>query len=258
MDRFGKPATPRPEGLLVGPRSRLEELKSLLLIAGEFIRGFRALHFVGPCVCIFGSARFKDDHPFYAVAREMGARVARLGFTVMTGGGPGIMEAANRGAREAGGPSIGCNIELPMEQRTNPYLDRWITFHHFFVRKVMMVKYSYAFVVMPGGLGTLDELFEALTLIQTKKILSFPVVVMDRGFWKPMEEMLAKMVAEATIAPEDLHLILLTDSVDEAIAHIEKHAIEQFGLRPKPPAASRMLGESEPSRRRRPPARARG
>jgi hypothetical protein len=243
-DRFAKPETPRPEGLLAGPRPRLAELRSVLQILGEFIRGFRALHFVGPCVCVFGSARFKEDHPYYAVAREMGQRIARLGFTVLTGGGPGIMEAANRGARDVGGPSVGCNIELPMEQKPNPYLDCWITFHHFYMRKVMMVKYSYAFVVMPGGLGTLDELFESLTLIQTKKILSFPVVVMERAFWAPMTEMLEKMVDERTIAPEDLQLILLTDSVDEAIAHIEKHAIEEFGLRrKKAPSRSRMLGE---------------
>jgi uncharacterized protein (TIGR00730 family) len=243
-DRFAKPETPRPEGLLAGPRSRLAELQSLLRIVGEFIRGFRALHWVGPCVCVFGSARFKEDHPYYAVAREMGRRIAMLGFTVMTGGGPGIMEAANRGARDVGGPSVGCNIELPMEQRPNPYLDCFITFHHFYTRKVMMVKYSYAFVVMPGGLGTLDELFEALTLIQTKKILSFPVVVMERAFWAHMKEMLEKMVDERTIAPEDLSLILLTDSVDEAIGHIEKHAIEQFGLhRKNAPTRSRLLGE---------------
>jgi len=256
IDRFAKPETPRPEGLLAGPRSRLAELRSVLQILGEFIRGFRALHFVGPCVCVFGSARFKEDHPYYGVAREMGRRLAKLGFTVMPGGGPGIMEAANRGARDAGGPSVGCNIELPKEQKPNPYLDRWITFHHFYMRKVMMVKYSYAFVVMPGGLGTLDELFEALTLIQTKKILSFPVVVMERAFWDPMKEMLEKMVDEATIAREDLHLILLTDSIDEAIRHIEKHAVEQFGLRRKAPSRSKILGEPAHPARARGPFRA--
>ena len=221
----------------------------MLGIAAEFVRGFRALHFVGPCVCVFGSARFQEDHPYYGVAREMGRRIAELGFTVMTGGGPGVMEAANRGAHDAGGASVGCNIELPMEQKPNPYLDSWITFKHFYVRKVMMVKYSYAFVVMPGGLGTLDELFEALTLIQTKKILSFPVVVMEREFWAPMERLLERMVAERTIAPEDLHLFLQTSSVDEAIAHIEKHAIDQFGLRPAPPAPSTMLGEPQHMRK---------
>ena len=165
-------AVPEPEErfFLEGPRSRGSELKSLLTIVAEFIRGFRALHFVGPCVTVFGSARFKEDHPYYALARAVGQRLAKLGFTVMTGGGPGIMEAANRGAKEAGGFSVGCNIVLPEEQKINAYLDRWVTFRHFYVRKVMLVKYSYAFVVMPGGFGTMDELFEALELIQTKKI----------------------------------------------------------------------------------------
>src|SRR6185436_6522026 len=161
--------------LLSGPRARLSELARVIRIAGEFLRGFRRLHFVGPCVTVFGSARFKEDHPYYTLARDIGRRLALAGATVMTGGGPGIMEAANRGAKEAGGYSIGCNIRLPLEQQPNPYLDRWVTFRYFFVRKVLLVKYSYAFVIMPGGFGTLDELFEAVTLIQTRKIESFPV-----------------------------------------------------------------------------------
>ena len=160
----------------------------------------------------------------------MGAAVARLGFTVMTGGGPGVMEAANRGARDVGGPSVGCNIELPFEQTHNPYLDRWVTCRYFFVRKVLLFKYSYAFVVLPGGLGTLDELTEALTLIQTGKIKQFPVVLMDTAYWKPFREMLQTMVTAGTISPGDLDLMLVTDSIDEAIAHIEQHAIERFGL----------------------------
>jgi uncharacterized protein (TIGR00730 family) len=213
-------------------------------IAFEFVKGFRALHFVGPCVTVFGSARFTEEHPYYAVAREMGAELARLGFTVLTGGGPGIMEAANRGARDAGGPSVGCNFELPKEQQPNPYLDRWVTFHHFYVRKVMMVKYSYAFVVMPGGIGTMDELFEALTLIQTKKILSFPVVVMEKAYWAPLVEMMRRMVEEKTIDEADLQLLKLTDSVSEAIQHIHVHAIDAFGLhRPEKPERSALLGE---------------
>jgi uncharacterized protein (TIGR00730 family) len=146
------------------------ELIRVLRIMVEFVRGFRALHFVGPCVTVFGSARFKEDHPYYALGREVGRELARAGFTVMTGGGPGIMEAANRGAKEVGGRSVGCNIELPAEQKPNQYLDRFITFHHFFVRKVMLVKYSYAFVALPGGFGTLDEIFETATLVQTGKI----------------------------------------------------------------------------------------
>ncbi len=192
---------------------------------------------------VFGSARFSEDHPYYGVAREMGAALVRLGFTVLTGGGPGIMEAANRGAQEAGGVSVGCNIELPKEQAPNPYLDRWVTFHHFYVRKVVMVKYSYAFVVMPGGIGTLDELFEALTLIQTRKILSFPVVVMERGYWEPLVALMQRMVVEKTIDESDLNLLLLTDSIPEAIEHIQKHAIDAFGLRRSEMKESTFLGE---------------
>jgi uncharacterized protein (TIGR00730 family) len=174
----------------------------------------------------------------------MGAAVARLGFTVMTGGGPGVMEAANRGARDVGGPSVGCNIELPFEQTHNPYLDRWVTCRYFFVRKVLLFKYSYAFVGMPGGLGTLDELTEALTLIQTGKIKQFPVVLMGTAYWAPFREMLQTMVTAGTISPGDLDLMLITDSVDAAIAHIEHHAIRRFGLtKAGRPSAWRWLGE---------------
>ncbi|HWP43969.1 MAG TPA: TIGR00730 family Rossman fold protein, partial [Blastocatellia bacterium] len=179
---------------LEGPRPRKSELWTIIRIMAEFIRGFRVLHFVGPCVTVFGSARFEDDHPYYALARTMGRRLSEIGFTVMTGGGPGIMEAANRGAKEAGGISIGCNIILPREQKPNPYLDRWIEFRYFFVRKVMLIKYSYAFVVLPGGVGTMDELFEAVTLIQTRKILGFPIVLMDREYYEPLIHFLKRMV----------------------------------------------------------------
>src|ERR1044072_2781460 len=189
---------------LEGPQSRKWELWTVLRILREFIRGFRVLHFVGPCVTVFGSARFKEDHPFYALARQVGAGLTDIGFTVMTGGGPGIREAANRGAREAGGRSIGCNITLPQEQQANPYLDQVLTFRYFFIRKVMLVKYSYAFIVMPGGVGTMDELFEALTLIQTKKILSFPVVLMGEEYWHPLVDLLKRMVEAGTISPADL------------------------------------------------------
>ena len=184
---------------------------------------------------VFGSARFPDDHPYYALAREVGARLARMGFTVMTGGGPGIMEAANRGAREAGGYSVGCNIALPVEQKLNPYVDRSVTFDHFFVRKVMLVKYSYAFVVMPGGVGTMDELFESLTLVQTKKIKDFPIVLMGRDYWQPLLSMLEKAVEAGTISEEDMRLLRVTDSVDEAMKHIEANAVERFGLAGKRP-----------------------
>ncbi len=239
-------AVPEPEErfFLEGPRSRGSELKSVLRFLAEFVKGFRALHFVGPCVTVFGSARFGEDHPYYALARRVGSGLARLGFTVMTGGGPGIMEAANRGAKEAGGFSVGCNIVLPHEQKINAYLDRHVTFRHFFVRKVMLVKYSYAFVVMPGGMGTMDELFEAATLIQTKKIEGFPVVLFGKDYWHPLVDFLDEMVRVGTIGREDLHLLLFTDSVEDAMAHIEKHAIEAFHLvRRRLPRRSRVLGE---------------
>ena len=249
-----QPAEPEPEEryFLEGPKTRRRELYSVLRIAGELIRGFRTLHFVGPCVTVFGSARFPETHPYYALARQVGGALARLGFTVMTGGGPGIMEAANRGARDANGPSIGCNIVLPTEQKLNAYVDTHLTFRYFFVRKVMLVKYSYAFVVMPGGVGTMDELFEAVTLIQTKKIESFPVVLMGVDYYKPLVAFLREMVDVGTISREDLDLFLFTDSVDEAMAHIQKYAIEKFGLvRHKIPKMSPMLGEKRAARRAR-------
>mgnify|MGYP000990312495 CR=1 FL=1 len=229
---------------LEGPKSRRSELWMLLRILREFLRGFRVLHFAGPCVTVFGSARFKEDHPNYQLAREVGAALAHQGFTVMTGGGPGVMEAANRGAKEANGTSIGCNIILPFEQQPNPYLDQMLEFRYFFVRKVMLVKYSYAFVVLPGGVGTMDEMFEALTLIQTKKIRDFPVVLMGKEYYAPLLEFMEAMLAAKTISPADLNLFLVTDSIDEAMAHIEKHAVEKFGLlRRKAPTPSPLLGE---------------
>jgi uncharacterized protein (TIGR00730 family) len=229
------PRAPEEEMFLEGPRTRRFELFRLIRICLEFLRGFRALHFVGPCVTVFGSARFREDHPHYILAREMGARLARVGFTVMTGGGPGIMEAANRGAREAGGVSIGCNIVLPVEQEPNPYLDRFIEFRYFFVRKVMLVKYSYAFVALPGGFGTLDEIFETLVLIQTKKISGFPLVLMGVDYWKPLMDYLRDTLAkQKTIDPADLDLVILTDSTDEAIRHITSVVTGQFKFSWKP------------------------
>jgi len=231
--------------LLEGPQSRSQELLLLLRAGRDFVRAFRALHFVGPCVTVFGSARFDEHHRYYAMAREVGGALVGLGFTVMTGGGPGVMEAANRGAREAGGRSVGCNIELPFEQAPNQYLDRWVTTDYFWVRKVLLVKYSYAFIVMPGGFGTLDELTEALTLIQTRKILQFPVVLMGREYWAPFMAMVKTMVEAGTISAADLDLMLLTDSVADAMAHIELHAVQTFGLkRRKVPHASKVLGET--------------
>jgi hypothetical protein len=226
-----KPPECADEIFLEGPRSRFAEFFTLLRVMRDFLRGFRTLHFVGPCVTVFGSARIQHDDPHYELARKIGAAIGRLGFTVMTGGGPGIMEAANRGAKEAGGRSVGCTIELPSEQPSNAYLDRCVRLHYFFVRKTLLVKYSYAFVVMPGGAGTLDELFEALTLIQTAKIKNFPVVIMGTDYWKQLIDFMNKMAQRRMIAEADLRLIYATDSVDEAIAHIRTKAIEPFGLK---------------------------
>src|SRR5216110_31015 len=219
------------EIFLEGPRSRFAEFCTLLRVMRDFLRGYRALHFVGPCVTVFGSSRIKRDDPHYELARKMGAAIARLGFTVMTGGGPGIMEAANRGAKEVGGRSVGCNIELPSEQAANAYLDRCVRMHYFFVRKALLVKYSYAFVVMPGGAGTLDELFEAVTLIQTGKIKNFPIVIMGTDYWKELLHFIETMAQRGMIAAKDLNLIYATDSIDEAVAHIRSKAIESFGLK---------------------------
>jgi uncharacterized protein (TIGR00730 family) len=217
--------------LLAGPRPRNVELLHAAQIFFEFIRGFRKLHFVGPCVTVFGSARFKEGDPYYELTREMGKRLAEAGFTVMTGGGPGLMEAANRGAKDVGGRSVGCNIELAQEQQPNPYLDHWILFRHFYVRKVMLVKYSYAFVAMPGGFGTLDEVFETITLIQTRKIKDFPVILMPSEFWTPiLNTFRDTLLARGTIDAADFGLLHLHDSPDEAVKRILEIATGDFGL----------------------------
>ena len=241
--------------MLEGPRSRVREFFTLLRVVRDFIRGFRALHFVGPCVTVFGSARIREPNPHYELAREMGAAIARLGFTVMTGGGPGIMEAANRGARDVRGRSVACNVELPHEQMPNDYLDRWVTTRYFFVRKTLLIKYSYAFVIMPGGVGTLDEFFEALTLIQTGKIRNFPIVVMGQDYWREVVQFMEKMAQVGTISPEDIQLIKVTNSVKEAIEHIREKAIEPFGLKYATPKTARWLGEYLPGRWREDTAR---
>jgi uncharacterized protein (TIGR00730 family) len=236
------PARPEEERFLQGPQRRGFELARAIRIFWELLKGFRTLHFVGPCVTVFGSARFHPDHPYYALARDAGFRLARAGFTVMTGGGPGIMEAANRGAREAGGTSIGCNIELAREQKPNSYLDRWITFRHFYfyVRKLMLVKYSYAFIAMPGGFGTLDEIFEVATLVQTSKILDFPLVLMGRDYWRPLLDFFrARLLAERTIDPVDAERFLVTDSAAEAVAWVTGTALARFGLTYGPRAKRR-------------------
>jgi uncharacterized protein (TIGR00730 family) len=241
---IGVPADEELRKFLEGPRSRRRELVFAVRVFVEFVRGFRALHFAGPCVTVFGSARFPPGHHDYELARAAGFGLARAGFTVMTGGGPGVMEAANRGAREAGGRSLGCNIALPLEQTPNPYLDRFITFRYFFVRKVMLVKYSYAFVVLPGGFGTLDELFETATLIQTRKVSSFPLVLMDTAFWTPLLGFLDHLVEAKTIEPADAARLIVTDDVDVAVDAIRTAAMNQFGLSYGPRLAPRWyLGE---------------
>ena len=218
--------------LLEGPQNRGSEFLRVLRIALEFIRGFRRLHFVGPCVTVFGSARFTEGHPYYRLGRQVGAAIASEGFTVMTGGGPGLMEAANRGARETCGYSVGCNIELPHEQKPNPYLDTFVQFRYFFVRKVMLAKYSYAFVALPGGFGTMDEMFEIATLIQTGKIRDYPIILMGVEFWRPLTEfMQQRLVGAGTIDFEDYSHFLVTDSPEEAAAHIREAGMRKFGLR---------------------------
>ena len=222
---------PKEPVYLEGPKSRGYELAFAWRVFRQFIKGFRTLHFVGPCITVFGSARFKEDHPYYILAREIGKRIAETGFTVMTGGGPGIMEAANRGAFEAGGVSVGCNIQLPFEQHPNPYMQKSITFEHFFVRKVLLVKYSYAFIIMPGGFGTLDEFFETLTLVQTKSITQFPIVLIGKEYFQPLVENIEWMATQGTISKEDMNLVLITDSIDEAMEHIRTYISTNYKVK---------------------------
>src|SRR5690554_675464 len=207
-----------------GPRSRWNELKYVAGVFAQFIKGFRTMHFIGPCVTVFGSARFDENHRYYRMAREVSAEIAKLGFAIMTGGGPGIMEAANRGAKDVGALSVGCNIVLPHEQHENPYLDRFVNMEYFFVRKELLRKYSFAFIVLPGGFGTLDEFFETLTLIQTGKIERFPIVVMGTEFHQDVIRHIERMIVEKTISQEDMDLLLITDSVEEVVKHIQKYA----------------------------------
>ncbi len=209
---------------LGGRRDYSQNVDSAVRIFLEFLRGFESFAIDRPCVTVFGSARFQEDHPYYEMARSVGRTLAEEGFCTLTGGGPGLMEAANRGAHEAGGLSIGANIHLPNEQEPNPYVDRFIEFEHFFVRKVMLVKYSCAFIVLPGGFGTMDEVFETLTLMQTQKIDFFPVVAVGKEFWRPLLDFFRdRFVEEGTIGPEDVDLLHVTDSIEEAISFIREH-----------------------------------
>ena len=205
---------------LDGPKPRIYELAFAWTIFWQFIKGFRTMHFVGPCITVFGSARFDEANPYYKAARAFGKKIAEMGFTTLTGGGPGIMEAANRGAFENGGNSVGCNIRLPFEQHPNPYVQTTLTFNYFFIRKVILVKYSYAFIILPGGFGTMDEFYETLTLVQTKIINDFPIVLFGEDYYKPLFDHLQIMVEQGTISAEDLNLVLLTDDIEEATQHI--------------------------------------
>lgn len=224
---------PEEQVYLDGPKSRGYELAFAWRVFRQFIKGFRSLHFVGPCITVFGSARFKEDHPYYKQAREFGKRIAELGFTTMTGGGPGIMEAANRGAFENNGKSIGCNIKLPFEQHANPYVQKSVTFDYFFVRKVLLAKYSYAFIIMPGGFGTMDELFEILTLVQTKSVTNFPIVLFGTEFYQPLLNNINWMEARGTISKEDINLLMLTDDMDEAMAYIRSYININYKIKPR-------------------------
>jgi uncharacterized protein (TIGR00730 family) len=217
---------------LMQTRTPEAEKKRLKRIQAEFERGFRRLHKLGPAVTVFGSARFKEGHRYYKMAVAVGRELAKAGFAVLTGGGPGIMEAANRGAHEAGGKSIGLNIILPFEQEPNPYVDDTIEFHYFFVRKVMLVKYSCAFVIMPGGLGTLDEMYEAGTLIQCKKIGPFPVIGMGRSFWSPLKPFTQHQIRAGAVGKEELGFVRVTDSAKEAV---------ELVVRSQPPAVRNCL-----------------
>jgi uncharacterized protein (TIGR00730 family) len=215
---------------LEGPQSYFQDIKFSVRTVIDLIKGYRLLRHAGPCICIFGSARFDENNIYYKQARELSGKIAELGFTILTGGGPGIMEAANRGARDVGGKSMGVNIELPFEQVENPYLDKFVNIKYFFVRKTLLIKYAYGFVVMPGGFGTMDELFEAMTLIQTKKLAEFPLVIFNKEYHKNLIAFIEDMKREGTISPEDLDLLLYTDDMDEAVAHINK-SITKFGLK---------------------------
>jgi uncharacterized protein (TIGR00730 family) len=214
-----------PEPYLVAPKSRLDDTVSALKIAGEYLDGAQSLHDLWPCVTVFGSARLGEGHSSYELGRQVGGALAREGYTVLTGGGPGLMEAANRGAREAGGRSAGCNIHLPVEQHPNPYVDRVVTFHHFFVRKVMLVKNSVGFVALPGGFGTFDEVFEAANLIETGTIERFPVVLLGSTFWTPVIDVLRDgLLPAGTIGEAELAEFLVTDDPEEAVGYIVRES----------------------------------
>ena len=228
---------------LAGPRSRWKEFLFSLEVLFQFIKGFRNLHFVGPCITIFGSARFSNEHVYYQITEELASQLGKFGFAIMTGGGPGIMEAANKGAKNAGALSLGCNIELPFEQYPNPYLDRMVNMKYFFVRKELLRKYSSGFVIMPGGLGTLDEFFEVITLIQNGKMTNFPVVVMGLEYHEQLMRYFELLIQEATVGAKDFQHILFTDDVAEAVEHIRNYAEKRPGKNAPTDAPLWILGE---------------
>jgi hypothetical protein len=204
----------------------IEESWRIFRIMAEFVEAIESLSKLKNAVSIFGSARVTPDDPYYQKTEKLARRLAQKGFSVITGGGPGIMEAANKGAAEAGGKSVGMNIRLPFEQKPNPYANISIDYKYFFIRKVMFVKYAVAYVIMPGGFGTMDELFEALTLIQTRRIKSFPVILMGSEYWKGLLDWLKKtMIRTSMILPEDLDFIEIIDDPDEVVKHIQKFVI---------------------------------
>ena len=230
-------------GFLNNVQNRWQELLYVFGVVKQFMKGLRTLHFVGPCVTVYGSARFKEDHHFYQQARHISAEIAKLGLTIMTGGGPGIMEAANRGAKDVNGKSVGCNIVLPHEQMHNPYMDKFVNIESFFVRKELLRKYSVAFVIMPGGIGTLDEFFETYTLVQTGKLVRYPIVVLDKPYYLNILQHLDKMIEEGTISPGDKELVFFTDNADEAVTYI-KNFFHAYTIGAKDgPKARWILGE---------------
>lgn len=233
--------------LLTGPRGLLHDLYRAFDICRETLSGFFRFRRAFPCVTFFGSARLDESSPYYASAREIAKRLAENGLTIITGGGPGVMEAANRGAKEGKGVSLGCNIILPNEQKPNPYVDRFLAFRYFFVRKLMLARYSVAFIVLPGGFGTLDELFEALTLIQTGKMKSFPIILVGREHWEPLTQFLkGHLISRNFVSGRDLASVYVTDSTDDAINCVLACSDNRFGLHlMKAPIHCRLCQEAE-------------
>ncbi len=242
--REGSPRRSEEGAFLTGPDGRVTELRRAVHVFGDLLRGFRALHFAGPCVTVFGSARLGEGHPYYDLGRAVGAEMARAGLTVMTGGGPGLMEAASRGAREAGGRTVACTVEPTRVQKTNPHVDREVHLRYSFVRKAMLVKYSVAFVALPGGFATMEEIFESLALSRDGRIADFPIVLLGERYWRPLLEQIgASMVGEALVDATDLERILITDSPEAATRCVLRWAGHRFGLKLLPPPARRPLGE---------------